>query len=87
MCNHREHRYRVTITIRGKALDVVFYAKGATEAFAKADGWVQTNYGDVGRTISVYHAGYTTPESAVEHGAIMPPPPEETPADIYGHAV
>lgn len=71
MCAGREHRYTLVIGIKGTDHKLALYAKGAADAVAKADGWVQTHYGDVPRTFTVHHSGYSTREQAIEHGAIF----------------
>lgn len=78
MCAGREHRYRVSVDLSlpggvRKKQDICVYAKGVTDAIAKVDGiYHKENPGLSFITMTVTHSGYSTDESAVEHGAILP---------------
>lgn len=71
MCNHREHRFRVQIKVNDDTHEVVVYAKGLSEAVAKADAFAHKHYPDAWPTISCHRTPYSSDESAKEHGAIF----------------
>jgi hypothetical protein len=78
MCQGGEHRYnvKVTITLYGEPSferKVNVLAKGTAQAIAKADYWATENFpGAQWVEFTCHHSGYSTLESAVEHGAINP---------------
>ena len=76
MCQDREHRYSVVVKVTNDGLTrehpVCCYAHGMAEAVAKADGWAFKNYPKASCVdISCFHTGYSSEESAKEHGAIL----------------
>lgn len=72
MCDGREHRYRVSLTISGiKHQDVVVYAVGIGAAIAKADGFAHANFPDTACTFVVHRTGYSDDLAARAHGAII----------------
>jgi hypothetical protein len=72
MCANREHRFRCEIKVGGKEFGLYAYAHGLAEAVAQADGWCHKYYPDQTTYISCFRVGYSSDESAVEHGAILP---------------
>jgi hypothetical protein len=72
MCQHREHRFRITISLSEKdKFDLVLYAKGLPEAVAKADAWAHENYPNRGVRFEIGRMGYSDLASALEHGAAI----------------
>lgn len=72
MCADRQHKYRMTYQL-GSApeKEILIYAKGLPEAFAKLDGWCAANHPDEWVTMSSHRTPLTL-EQAVAHGAIAP---------------
>lgn len=69
----RDHRFTLQLQLSGEEpRRLVIYARSISEAIAKADGWVHTNFEGVPCVFTVSRHGYSSAGEAQQHGAIFP---------------